>query len=176
LFTANYRSGLFEEAEKTYRKLLVDEPRHADALFLLASITHRTGRDEDALELISRAVSCNLDVPEFYCASAQIYASLKRPKEAIAQYAQALSRAPNLTDAHYNLGLLLQEQCRIDEAAGHYMQVVSIAPAHIGALFRSVNRFIIRIRDRLGRTDKFASAVSHHNPASGSLRNLFGHL
>ena len=45
-----YRSGLFEEAEKTYRKLLVDEPRHADALFLLASITHRTGRDEDALD------------------------------------------------------------------------------------------------------------------------------
>ena len=129
-----YRSGLFEEAEKTYRKLLVDEPRHADALFLLASITHRTGRDEDALELISRAVSCNPDVPEFYCASAQIYASLKRPKEAIAQYAQALSRAPNLTDAHYNLGLLLQEQCRIDEAAGHYMQVVSIAPTHISAL------------------------------------------
>ena len=128
-----HRAGLLKEAEKTYRKILAEEPKQADALFLLALIAHQTGRDEHALKLISRAIGCQPDVPAFFCARAQIYASLRRPEEAIAQYVEALTRAPNLADAHYNLGLLLQEQHRIDEAVEHYLQVLSIVPNHVGA-------------------------------------------
>src|SRR6516165_1372152 len=99
-----HRAGLIKDAKKTSGKILAKEPNHVNSLFVLALIAHQTAQEEQALKLISRAIACKHDVPAFYCAAGQIYTSLKRPQQAIAQYAKALALDPNLADAHLDLG------------------------------------------------------------------------
>lgn len=55
--------------------------------------------------------------------------------EALAAYHRALALDPAHTDAHVNLGRLLQERGQAAEAAGHYREALRLAPAHVTAAY-----------------------------------------
>ena len=63
-----------------------------------------------------------------------------RIKEAEASYAQAIVLKPDYVQAHYNLGVLLQEVERFDEAETSYNHALALKPDFTDAL---QNRWMI---------------------------------
>ena len=49
-------------------------------------------------------------------------------REAIPHYEQALRFKPGSAEAHYNLGLALEQEGRVKEAIEHYEQALRIKP------------------------------------------------
>jgi Flp pilus assembly protein TadD len=55
----HHQAGNLGEAERLYRLILQEEPRHGDALHLLGVLHHQSGRNEAAVELIRQAIAQN---------------------------------------------------------------------------------------------------------------------
>src|SRR5579862_381243 len=51
----HHQAGRLADAERLYRRVLADEPNHADALNLLGVLAAQVGRFDDAVALIGRA-------------------------------------------------------------------------------------------------------------------------
>jgi Flp pilus assembly protein TadD len=54
----HHQAGHLEAAERIYRQLLRDEPRHVFALHALGLLCHQSGRSDAAVDLISQAIAC----------------------------------------------------------------------------------------------------------------------
>ena len=52
----HHQAGRLQAAEQIYRQILAVEPDHADALHLLGVIASQSGRHEDAVQYIGRAI------------------------------------------------------------------------------------------------------------------------
>jgi len=77
-----------------------------------------------------------------------------RLEEARTGFAEVIKLAPTLAAAHFNLGLVLQEQGKYDEAIQSFQRALAFQPRLQGAnLFLGITEF------RLNHLDKAASAV-----------------
>jgi tetratricopeptide (TPR) repeat protein len=56
-----------------------------------------------------------------------------RPQEAINRYEQAIRLTPDFDEAHYNLGVALENLGRTPEAIQHYQQALRIKPDFVEA-------------------------------------------
>jgi tetratricopeptide (TPR) repeat protein len=112
----HHEAKRLDEAEDLYRGILQQEPRHPHALHLLGVVAHQKGRPEEAIGLISQALSAHGPHPVFYSNLASALLAAGRLAEAEANCRAALRLMPELGDAHCNLGAVLQRQGRHTEA------------------------------------------------------------
>jgi Flp pilus assembly protein TadD len=63
---AHHEAGRIAEAQALYRKVLVSDPNHAEALNLLAVILQDAGDLVQSIELLSRAVAADPAFPEAF--------------------------------------------------------------------------------------------------------------
>src|SRR3954462_13106493 len=54
---AHHQAGRLEQAERGYAAVLALEPRNVDALHLMGALAQQTGRNEVAIENISKAIA-----------------------------------------------------------------------------------------------------------------------
>ena len=81
-------------------------------------------------------------------------------EEAGAGFADIVKQAPAFAEAHFNLGLVRQEQGRYEEAIPSFQKALALLPRMRGAsLFLGITEF------RLNRLDKAASAVQKETTA-----------
>lgn len=90
-----------------------DQPEYQ---FNLATILHRTGRDADALPLLTRSVELRPNFVAAWVMRAEALAALKRRSEAIADLQRALAIDPRQTRAYLQLARLLNESGQKSEA------------------------------------------------------------
>ena len=128
----HHRAGRLAEAEVWYRRVLVAQPNHADALHLLGVVAHQLGRHDLAVELIRQAIQQN-GQPSYFFNLGKVFFSHGKLNEAVAAYRQAISVKPDFAEAHSNLGNALSEQSRFDEAVAAYRQAISIKPDYAEA-------------------------------------------
>jgi tetratricopeptide (TPR) repeat protein len=83
--------------------------RAASALALVLTLSQQS----DPLDLVKQARALNGEGKQV---------------EAIALYAQALERSPDLFDAHYGIGIALDLSGRFDEARRHFAKAIQLAP------------------------------------------------
>ena len=57
----HHRAGRLAEAEVTYREVLRLEPENAEALHLLGMLCQQSGRNEEAIQLLRKAVELRPD-------------------------------------------------------------------------------------------------------------------
>ena len=129
----HHRAGRLQEAERLYRRLLEDDPDHADANHLLGVIALQTGADEAARELIERAVGRDPDVADYHGNLGLALQALGRLDEAAESFARALRLNPRFAAAHNNLGNVLKAQGRMDEAEAAYRRAIEVAPDYAEA-------------------------------------------
>ena len=55
----HHRSGRFKQAETIYRRILRQDPRHADANHLFGLLANQTGDNATAIQSIGKAVAAN---------------------------------------------------------------------------------------------------------------------
>src|SRR5436190_17799703 len=94
-----HQSRRFAEAEALYRRILESDPQNFDALHLLGLLAHNVGRNQEAIELMSRAESIDPAVPELHANLAMALRALGRLQEAEQHCQAALRLNPRQPDA-----------------------------------------------------------------------------
>ncbi|HZI82776.1 MAG TPA: tetratricopeptide repeat protein [Casimicrobiaceae bacterium] len=123
-----HRAGRLEDAASIYRRLLADDPGHADAAHLLGLVHFRNHDFDSAIRLIREAIEREPDNPIFQGNLGNVLKDAARPAEAVAAYRRALELDPRYAEIHNNLGYLLCVGGMIDEGIGHYREAIGLRP------------------------------------------------
>ena len=95
----NHQAGRLAEAEEIYRRVLIQQPNHPDALHLLGVIARQCGRSNAAIELIQQAIAIKPTVADYYNNLSVALSERALFDEAIAALRQAISLNPDLAGA-----------------------------------------------------------------------------
>ena len=125
---AQHEAGQFEAAERLYRSVLRDQPRHPNALHMVGLLAQRRGRLQEAVTLMRRALELAPDVPEFHNNLGIALALAEGPESAIRHFAAAASLRPDFYEAHLNLANAMREAERLDEAETASRVAISLRP------------------------------------------------
>jgi len=126
----HHRGGRLGEAENLYRQILHTDSNHADALHMLGVLAHQTGRQQLAVEMISRAIAQNGQIAAFHNNLGNVYAAAGQWQEAETSFRRASDRKPDYAEAYYNLGIALQAQGKLEDAVATYLHALRLRPNH----------------------------------------------
>jgi protein O-GlcNAc transferase len=98
-----HQENRLPEAVAVYGRILEIDPEHTDALHLLGLAAHQFGRNEEALKLITCAVTRRTKVAAYRNSRGVVLSSLGRTGEAVEEFRQALQLDPDCLDARINL-------------------------------------------------------------------------
>ena len=132
---AMHRGRRLEDAERLYREILAEEPRHFDALHLVGLVQYETGRWDAAVASIRAAIAVR---PGFAPAFANLGLALQKLQhldEALASYDRALALAPDYAEGHYNRGNVLLDLKRLDDAVASFDRALALEPGRAPALY-----------------------------------------
>ena len=121
---ALHRQGELTAAERIYREVLEQQPRHFDSLHMLGVIALQTRRAERGIELIRKAIGLNENVAAAHNNLGKALLDLGRPGEALASFDQATALDPGFAEAHVNRGNALVKLRRLQEALVGYQQTM----------------------------------------------------
>jgi tetratricopeptide (TPR) repeat protein len=131
-----HQAGDLKQAEMLYRQILVHEPQHPNALYLLGLVQYRHNKPDAALALFDQAIAINPGNAVLYYDRAIALRTLGRDDEALASYDQAIELNDNLPKAHFNRGSLLEDLGRFEEALASYTHVLSLQPSLVNAYLK----------------------------------------
>jgi predicted O-linked N-acetylglucosamine transferase (SPINDLY family) len=123
-----HQSGALADAERAYRDVLRAAPDLPQALNNLGHVLTTTGRADEALPLLHRALATHPQPANVHNHLGLALAATGSPAEAIAAYRVALSLAPEHAGAWNNLALTLASERRVDEALACYDRALRLAP------------------------------------------------
>ena len=129
----HHRSGRFRQAETIYRRVLRQDPCHADANHLFGLLAHQTGDNATAIQSIGKAVVANPQSALYRFTLGVVLEAKGDAEAAMASYREALALNANDADAHNNLGLLLEKHEKPDEAMVCFERATRINPDHVEA-------------------------------------------
>jgi len=128
-----HHSGDLPGAEAAYRKLLAQDPNHADALHGLGVIALQLGRDDVAAQFIQQAIKLNANSADYYSNFAVALVNLNQHEQAAAACRLALQLRPDYAQAANNLGIALEKCNRPEEATGYYLKAIGLNPNYDAA-------------------------------------------
>jgi len=128
-------AGRLPQAESIYQQILKTNPNQPVALHLLGVIAHQVGKNDTAVDLITKALAIMPNLAEAHSNLGIALQELGKLDEAVASYHKALAIKPDFAEAHYNLGNALQELGKLDEAVASYHKALAIKPDYADALF-----------------------------------------
>ena len=129
----HHKAGDLPQAEGIYQQILQTEPNQPVALHLLGVLARQVGRNEDAVELINKAVAINPDYAEAHNNLGNALKDLGRADEAAASYRKALAINPDFAEAYSNLGSTLKDLDQLVEAVESYHKALAINPEFVEA-------------------------------------------
>ena len=129
----HHNAGLLPKAESIYQQILQTDPKHPIALHLLGMIALQMGKNDVALDLITKALAVEPNNANAYDAQGNALMNLERLDEAIASYNKALAIEPDYADVHNNLGIALMNTGRLNEAIASYNKALAIKPDYAEA-------------------------------------------
>ena len=124
----HHQAGQFAEADRLYAEVLAAEPQNAHALHLRGALAHAAGRNDDAVELISRAIAIDGKMPDSHYNLPLALWALDRQAEAIRHWVRAIALNPNFAQARLNLGNALREQGRYDDSIAQLRAALQLQP------------------------------------------------
>ena len=93
---ALHQQGRFAEAERAYKEILWQEPRHFGALHLLGVVALQTHRTQRSVELIVKAIEIDPNIAAAHGNLGSALSALKHPQKALASYDKAIALKPRL--------------------------------------------------------------------------------
>lgn len=131
------RQGQLAEAESIYRRILVQHPREPNALHFLGLIAHRTGRYDEAVQLLQRGKKAAPAYAELRGNLGVVLLEQGRVDDAVRELRELTELSPDSPVAWANLGNALHQGARLDDAAASYDRALALNPAHVEARYRS---------------------------------------
>lgn len=104
-----HQNGDIVKAEALCRTVISAQPRHADALNLLATLYQQHGKFQAAIPLMTRAITIQPSRADFHCNLGSALRSTGELTKAAASFRKALTRHPGHLESQFNLAMTLQE-------------------------------------------------------------------
>jgi Flp pilus assembly protein TadD len=145
------RTDRWKQAEESFRAALTVEPASIGARLGLATVFIDTGRYDEARSLLLDVRQRDPGNAVARLKGALLDVRLGRGADAEAGAREAIARRPSDGEAHYVLGLALEQEGELEKAAEAMRRVHDLAPSHVGALSH-----LVTIETRLGRKDEVA--------------------
>lgn len=126
----HHRASRFAEAEALYRRVLDSNANEVNALHLLGLVLRRSGRLEDGLALIGRALRLSPEFLEARLNRANILGEAGRAAEAAAEWRRLVLLAPAWATAWHGFGGALERQgsARLPQAIAALRRAVRLQP------------------------------------------------
>jgi len=132
---ALHRGRRLDAAERLYRDILAEDPRHFDALHLLGLVEYETGRLPAAVASMRAAIAVRPDFAPAFVNLGLALQKLRDFDEALASYDRALALRPDYAEAHYNRGNALLDLKRLEDAVASFDRALSLEPGRVQALY-----------------------------------------
>lgn len=127
------------EADEIYKKVLLQSPRHPDALHLRALVFHAGGRFRDAAAFAGQAIAAAPHVANFHNTAGEAWRRLDSGELAEKHLREAIRLDPGMAMAHLNLSLLLGAQGRLDQARESVERALALRPDYPEALAQALS-------------------------------------
>jgi len=166
------QAGNLEAARATFAKVLHEQPDHADALYLSGVIASNDGRNQEASELILRAIASDKSIAAFHVTLANVFIALGRENEALASYERALALEPDNAQALSEQAYTLHKVGRSEEALAPLRRALNLEPTAVQMQYN-----LATICQFLGRLDEAAEvyrATLALDPAFADAGNNLG--
>jgi tetratricopeptide (TPR) repeat protein len=122
------QNGALVEAEEMYRELLELKPKHGDALRWLGELMLHTGRLQEGVDLLKKALAVNPKQPAVHSNLAYALNGLQLHDDALAHAERAIALQPKFADALNNRGNALAALDRPLDALASFERALSFAP------------------------------------------------
>ena len=136
-----HENGQLDDAKLIYERILLIEPAHFDALQLLGMLMAQLGFDQEALQLLLKAVEVNQGNAIVFNNLALLLNKQKNYLSAIDYFSKAIEVNPSYAEAYYNRAIALQILGNFENAKLSYLSCIAINPqffsAHINLGFIS---------------------------------------
>lgn len=128
-----YLGGDYESAEKMYRRVLAQDPRHPYVLHNLGAIYYQTEQMDLALEFVSRAIDTEPKDPNFYSTRGAILLEKLKFHEALSDFKKALELKPDFADALNNMAIVYNRLGCWEESEACCRKAIQIRPDYAEA-------------------------------------------
>jgi len=127
-----HQNGNVQEAEKIYTEVLKVDPGNINCLYLMGLVNYQKGKLDNAVDYANKALAIR---PAFdiYKTLADIYIDKREFDKALVALRKAIEFDPDYIEGYFNIGLILQTQNRIAEAAEYYKKAISLKPDYYRA-------------------------------------------
>ena len=136
-----HEDGQLDDARLIYEGILLIEPSHFDALQLLGMLMAQLGFDQEALQLLLKAVEVNQGNAIVFNNLALLLSKQRDYLSAIHYFSKAIEVNPSYAEAYYNRAIALQISGDFEIAKSSYLSCIAINPeffsAHINLGFIS---------------------------------------
>ncbi len=130
---ARHQAGDLEAAERGYRRVLAQQPNHAEALYLLGSLHAQRLDYAGALPFLERAVALDPRQARFLNNLGIALKETGRWDEADSAYARALALKPDYPEALNNRGILYRDRGLPAEAIAAFRRATAARPDYADA-------------------------------------------
>ena len=136
---AHHQAGRLAEAEQGYRAALSADPQHPDALHLLGVLSLQSGRADEAVALIGKALERSKGVADYWDNLGSALRAAGRAADAIQAHRSAATLDPGGAQRRHNLGNALAASGRHDEAERAYSLALALKPDYAKAWYNLGN-------------------------------------
>jgi len=125
-----HNQQLLKEAKEAYEKVLLHDPRHAEALYYLGIIYAQLNHPLEATSLYKKSLAINPKTSAVHNDLGIALHSLNKHSEALTAFQHAVEADPKNIDAYNNLGGMLGSFDRQAEAQACFVKALEIIPSH----------------------------------------------
>lgn len=125
---AEHEAGRLDQAEAGYKAVLDAAPDHHPTLHAYGVLAFQSGRAEIARDLLMNAVAGNRQNQEYLLHLGTVQRSTGDVDDSAASLRRALKRAPQFSEAHFQLGLTLIDSHQPEDAIRHLRRASQLAP------------------------------------------------
>lgn len=166
-------AGNLSAAEALYRQALQQDPANLNALHMLGVLQLGLGQAEEAVALMTEAVTVLEHSGKIAATHAALYNNLGnamraagRHDEAIANYRRSIALESTNLETHTNLGHELMARGATEEAAGCYQRALQIDPDQT-SVWISLGQAFLRLAQREQAQEAFRAAIRCDPGAAG---------
>jgi tetratricopeptide (TPR) repeat protein len=143
-----HETGELDLAERLYADILRRNPRHFDALHLLAMLNYQRGELDAAEQLLRAALRVDGARADAHADLGLVLLAMARLDDATAAYEVAHAISPDDPEALNGRGVALLRRGRTGEALASFEHALALAPDHIDALGNRGNALLKLNRPR----------------------------
>jgi len=127
------QAGQPAQAAAQLRGILKADPAHFDTLCMLAQLEYQSGRSEEAIRLLDRALAVRPGSAVAVTNRGNVLLAMGRFEEALASYDRALALKARYPEVYFNRGVVLRELQRDREALASYDRALALDPEYAEA-------------------------------------------